>query len=98
MVGYQSNVACQQESNKDALYLLCYIFLFKKIYKIQNNPNIEVISVNIADDLTVDVKDDNSLLNTINAIYEFSRHVGCKINIDKTECILLGTLKDTFKE
>lgn len=54
--------------------------------------------MNIADDLTVDVKDDNSLLNTINAIYEFSRHVGCKINIDKTECILLGTLKDTFKE
>ena len=56
-----------------------YLFVAELlVLKIQNNPNIEGISVksneikNIqhADDLTVDVKDENSLLNTVNAIHE----------------------------
>ena len=34
----------------------------------------------------------------LNTVHEFCKHAGSKININKTECILLGPLKDAYDE
>jgi hypothetical protein len=83
-----------------------YLFVAEiQALKIKHNSNIEGIKINEneiksihADDLTVAVLNKNSLMNTINVIHEFCEQQGSKININKTECILLGILKDNFKE
>lgn len=72
--------------------------------KIKNEPNIsgisindkEIINIQHADDLTLALKDKNSLDLSLKIINEFCNHAGSKININMTECILLGGLKDMF--
>ena len=51
-----------------------------------------------ADDLTLALRDTVSLKNALATIDEFCIHAGSKINLTKTECILLGNLKDVYKE
>ena len=58
----------------------------------------EIKNIQHADDLTVALKDTLSLKNTIETIHEFCAHAGSKINIAKTECILLGNLKGLHDE
>ena len=52
--------------------------------------NKEIQNVQHADDLTMALKDIDSLKNTIETVNNFCMHAGSKINIRKTECILLG--------
>ena len=61
-------------------------------------PNMlsEIKSVQHADDLTMILKNIESLIHGIETIKSFCLHAGSKINISKTECILLGRLKGTF--
>lgn len=49
-----------------------------------------------ADDMTLTLKNIESLAHAINTIEVFGKHAGSKINLNKTECILLGTLKDQY--
>lgn len=46
-----------------------------------------------ADDLTITVRDDNSFINTMKIVDGFCHHAGSKINVSKTECLLLSRLK-----
>ena len=72
--------------------------------KLESNENIFGIKINDyeiriiqhADDLTKTVQDENSLSQALNTVHEFCKHAGSKININKTECILLGSLKDAY--
>ena len=86
---------------------LLYIFVAEILaLKIHDNANIqgfeleslheEIKTVQHADDLTVLLKNAQSLSHTLSTIREFCLHAGSKVNIEKTECILLGSLKDTF--
>ena len=86
---------------------LLYIFVAEILaLKIHDNANIqgfeleslheEIKTVQHADDLTVLLKNAQSLSHTLSTIREFCLHAGSKVNIKKTECILLGSLKDTF--
>ena len=59
-----------------------------------HNSELELKSVQHADDLTVILKDILSLNETLDTINKFCEHAGSKININKTECILLGSLKN----
>ena len=88
---------------------LLYLFVAEILaIKIRHNDNIEGIklknselevkNVQHADDLTASVKNDISLLETIKTVEEFCNHAGSKINITKTECILLGPLKGQFDQ
>ena len=85
------------------LYILVSEILAIKI-KENNNiqgfslPNMlsEIKSVQHADDLTMILKNIESLIHGIETIKSFCLHAGSKINISKTECILLGRLKGTF--
>ena len=85
------------------LYILVSEILALKI-KENNNiqgfslPNMisEIKSVQHADDLTMILKNIESLIHGIETIKSFCLHAGSKINISKTECILLGRLKGTF--
>ena len=54
---------------------------------------LELKSVQHADDLTVILKDILSLNETLETIDKFCEHAGSKININKSECILLGSFK-----
>ena len=62
----------------------------------QNLPK-EIKSVQHADDLTLALKNIKSVENAVETIDVFCRHAGSKININKTECILLGNLKGRFE-
>ena len=86
---------------------LLYIFVAEILaLKIHDNANIqgfeleslheEITTVQHADDLTVLLKNAQSLSHTLSTIREFCLHAGSKVNIEKTECILLGSLKYTF--
>ena len=86
---------------------LLYILVAKVLaIKIKENNNIsgfslpnmmhEIKSVQHADDLTM--KNVISLRHGLETIKSFCLHAGSKINIGKTECMLLGSLKDTFNE
>ena len=88
---------------------LLYIFVAKILaLKKHDNANIqgfelkslheEIKTVQHADDLTVLLKNAQSLSHTLSTLREFSLHAGSKINIEKTECILLGSLKDKKEE
>ena len=59
--------------------------------------NKEIKNVQHADDLTMALKDIDSLRNTIETVNNFCMHAGSKINISKTECILLGPLKGRYR-
>ena len=62
-------------------------------YKIKTNENIfgfrindyEIRNIQHADNLTI-------------TVHEFCNHAGSKINTNKTECILLGPLKEAYDE
>ena len=58
----------------------------------------EIKSVQHADDLTMTLKNVDSLKHGLETIKSFCSHAGSKINISKTECILLGSLKNTFND
>ena len=88
---------------------LLYIFVAEILAKkIKDNNSIrgfkkcnmekEIKNIQHADDLTVALKDTLSLKNAIETIHKFSAHAGSKINIAKTECILLGNLKGLYDE
>ena len=63
-----------------------------------NNMDREVKNIQHADDLTVALRDERSMKNTIDTINEFCLHAGSKVNLAKTECILLGNLKGLYNE
>ena len=62
-------------------------------------PNLpkEIKSVQHADDLTLALKNIDSVEHAVETIDAFCRHAGSKINMTKTECILLGNLKGNFE-
>ena len=89
--------------------LSAFLFLFVAEIlgtKLETNENIfgirindyEIRNIQHADDLTITVQDENSLSQALNTVHEFCKHAGSKININKTECILLGPLKDAYDE
>lgn len=47
--------------------------------------------------MTLTLKNIESLAHAIDTIEVFGKHAGSKINLNKTECILLGTLKDQYE-
>lgn len=49
-----------------------------------------------ADDVTLALKNISSLNVAIRTVEEFCKHAGSKVNINKTQCILLGSLKDKY--
>ena len=61
-----------------------------------NNMDREIKNIQHADDLTVALRDEMSMKNTIDTINEFCLHAGSKVNLAKTECILLGNLKGLY--
>ena len=63
-----------------------------------HNMDREIKNIQHADDLSVALRDEKSLKNAIDTIQEFCSHAGSKINLDKTECILLGQLKGLYNE
>ena len=58
--------------------------------------NKDVKTIQHADDLTMALKNIDSLRQAITTIENFCKHAGSKVNIAKTECILLGPLKDRY--
>lgn len=46
--------------------------------------------------MTVTLRDIESMKHAINTLDKFCKLAGLKINLSKTECILLGNLKDQF--
>ena len=89
---------------------LLYIFVAEILaQKINTNDNIHGFKTNNmdreikkniqhADDLTVALRDEISMKNTIDTINEFCLHAGSKVNLAKTECLLLGNLKGLYNE
>lgn len=86
---------------------LLYLFVAEILaMKIKIDPNIKGININSneiksvqhADDLTITVRDDISFINTMKIVHEFCDHAGSKINVNKTEFLLLGGLKNTLTE
>ena len=57
----------------------------------------EIKNVQHADDMTVTLGDIESMKHAIGTIDKFCKLAGSKINLSKTECILLGNLKDQFE-
>lgn len=58
----------------------------------------EIKNIQHADDLSIALKDEMSIKHALEVLNEFCKHAGSKININKTECILLGTLKNLYDE
>ena len=58
----------------------------------------EVKIIQHADDCTLPLKDKKSLKVVIHEIEIFSKFSGMKLNLSKTECILLGHLKGRYKK
>ena len=86
------------------LYIFVAEILAIKLKKNENisgftcsNMNKEIKNVQHADDLTMALKDIDSLRNTIETVNNFCMHAGSKINISKTEFILLGPLKGRYR-
>ena len=51
-----------------------------------------------ADDTTLLLSNLESLRNALETVHQFSEVAGPKLNVEKTEGILLGPLKDTLNE
>ena len=62
------------------------------------NMSQEIKNIQHADDLTLLLKDTTSMKQAIGVIEKFCHHAGSQINYTKTECILLGSLKNSVKE
>ena len=86
---------------------LLYLFVADILaIKINSNNNIKGISINKneiksiqhADDLTIASNDEASIKHALDTIHEFYEFAGSKIEISKTECILLGNLKNMYNE
>ena len=86
---------------------LLYILVSEKLaIQIKENNNIqgfslpnmlsEIKSVQHADDLTMILKNIESLVHCIEAIKSVCLNAGSKINISNKKCIILGRLKGTF--
>ena len=85
------------------LYLFVAEILALKINKNENiqgfqlsNLHKEIKTAQHTDDLTVILRNIMSLSHALDTIKEFCKHAGSKVNIEKTECILLGPLKENF--
>ena len=61
-----------------------------------NNIQKEIKSVQHADDLILALKNIVSVEHAVETIDVFCRHAGSKININKTECILMGNLAGKY--
>lgn len=86
---------------------LLYLFVAEILSdKIKNNGLIngftvknsekEIKNIQHADDMTLSLKNIDSLKQAIKTIDIFCKLAGSKINLSKTECILLGTLKNQY--
>ena len=83
---------------------ILYLFVAEILaLKIRNNKDIPGIKINEiteiktiqhADDLTLSLKNEDSLRKSLDEIQSFCNVTGTKVNITKTKCILLGGLKD----
>ena len=62
------------------------------------NMSTEIKYIQHADDLTLAVENIQSLEKALINIQNFCDHAGSKINMTKTQCILLGNLKDRYEE
>ena len=107
MGGYPKNAEWHEGSDKDAIFQHSSVFRGRNFsYKLETNENISGIRINDyeirniqhGDDLTITVQDENSLSQALNTVHEFCKHAGSKVNINKTECISLGPLKDAYDE
>lgn len=54
----------------------------------------EIKNLQHADDVTLALRDMLSLDKAIETVKSFCDHAGSKVNLNKTQCILLGKLKD----
>lgn len=63
-----------------------------------NNTSTEIKNLHHADDVTLALKNVKSLEKAIETVEIFCKHAGSKINKKKTQCILLGNLKDRYTE
>ena len=74
------------------------------IYKLKQNQNIKGFKTDQMDKEVKNIQHDNALKNidsvnkALDTIRNFCIHAGSKININKTECILLGPLKSLLDE
>lgn len=86
---------------------LLYLFVAEILSdKIKNNGLIngftvknlekEIKNIQHADDMTLSLKNIDSLKQAIKTIDIFCKLAGSKINLSKTECVLLGTLKNQY--
>lgn len=85
------------------LSALLYLFVAEILYiKINSNQHIkriiainncEIKNIQHAVDLSLALKIETSMEHALNILHEFCENAGSKININKTECILLETLK-----
>lgn len=62
---------------------------------ITTNDN-EIKTIQHADDLSIALIDKMSMKNVSEVLNDFCKHAGSKINISKTECILLRTLRNLY--
>lgn len=69
----------------------------RKYYKDITRNNHEIKNIQHADDLTLALKDQmfNTSLDVLNT---FCEHAGSKMNISRTEYIILGNLKYLYNE
>ena len=58
----------------------------------------DIKSIHHTDDLTLALKDTLSLQRALRIIHDFCLHAGSKVNLTKTECLLLQRLKDGRRE
>ena len=68
------------------------------IKRVNINKSTEIKYIQLADVLTLAVENIQSLEKALINIQNFCDHAGSKINMTKTQCILLGNLKDRYKE
>ena len=82
------------------LYLFVAEILALKIRENDNIPGIkfngstEIKTIQHADDLTLSLKNEEALNMSLKVIKSFCNITGTKVNIAKTQCILLGGLKN----
>ena len=70
----------------------------KSIHGFTNkNLENEIKNIQHADDMTLAVRDTDSLTHAVKTINEFCELAGSKINFTKTECMLFGNLKNKFE-
>ena len=63
-----------------------------------NDMNEDINIVQHADDATLPLADIKSVENAVKIIKEFGLMSGMKLNIDKTECLLTGSVKDNYTD